>query len=587
VALIQNFNVYLLPKGASQPSALSTDGSEGNYYTLQSIAWAPDSIHLVAYRVRPGYRREVHYVESSPADQIQPKHFTREYAKPGDTLDIAQPVLFDLAVNKQIEIDRALFRNPYSLSRPVWWKDGRGFTFEYNQRGHQVYRVIEVDAHSGAARALISEQSPTFIDYRPLVPNPRDTGTEMRHDVNDGREIIWASERDGWEHLYLYDGITGKLKNQITKGNWVVRAIDNIDEEKRQIWFEASGMDPGKNPYYIHEFRINFDGSGLTRLTEADGDHDVRFSPDMKYYVDTWSRVDEPPIAELRRTEDNKTMMEVEHGEVRNLLEAGWKPPEILTTTGRDGKTGIWGVIYRPTNFDPAKKYPVVESIYSGPQGSFVPTAFSVNFQPLTEFGFIVVQIDGMGTNNRSKAFHDVAWKNLGDAGFADRILWHHAVAAKYPWYDITRVGVFGNSAGGQNAMGALLFHPEFYRAAVSNSGCHDNRMDKIWWNEQWMGWPVGPQYVASSNVENASKLQGKLLLIVGELDTNVDPSSTLQVANAIIKANKNFDLLYVPGGGHGAGGAYGQRLLDDFFVHNLLGVEPPDWNRLDKPAAN
>ena len=211
-------------------------------------------------------------------------------------------------------------------------------------------------------------------------------------------------------------------------------------------------------------------------------------------------------------------------------------------------------MIYRPTNFDPAKKYPVVESIYSGPQGSFVPTAFSVNFQPLTEFGFIVVQIDGMGTNNRSKAFHDVAWKNLGDAGFADRILWHHAVAAKYPWYDITRVGVFGNSAGGQNAMGALLFHPEFYRAAVSNSGCHDNRMDKIWWNEQWMGWPVGPQYVASSNVENASKLQGKLLLIVGELDTNVDPSSTLQVANALIKANKNFDLLYVPGGGHGAG---------------------------------
>ena len=307
-------------------------------------------------------------------------------------------MLFDLAVNKQIEIDRALFPNPYSLSRPVWWKDGRGFTFEYNQRGHQVYRVIEVDAHSGAARALISEQSPTFIDYRPLVPNPRDTGKEVRHDVNDGREIIWASERDGWEHPYLYDGITGKLKDQITKGNWVVRAIDNIDEEKRQFWFEASGMDPGKNPYYIHEFRINFDGSGLTRLTEADGDHDVRFSPDMKYYVDTWSRVEKAPIAELRRTEDNKTD-------------------------------------------DGSRAYLVVESIYSGPQGSFVPTAFSVNFQPLTEFGFIVVQIDGMGTNNRSRAFHDVAWKNLGDAGFADRILWHHAVAAKYPWYDVTRVG--------------------------------------------------------------------------------------------------------------------------------------------------
>jgi dipeptidyl aminopeptidase/acylaminoacyl peptidase len=586
-ARIQNFNVYVLLKGASQPSALSTDGSEGNYYTLQSIAWSPDSAHLVAYRVRPGYRREVHYVESSPSDQIQPKHFTREYAKPGDTLDIAQPVLFDIAAKKEIEIDRALFPNPYSLSRPVWWKDSRGFTFEYNQRGHQAYRVIEVNAKNGAARTLISEESPTFIDYRPLVPNPRDTGKEVRYDANDGKEIIWASERDGWEHLYLYDGITGNLKNQITKGNWVVRAIDKIDEEKRQIWFQASGMDPGRNPYYIHEFRINFDGTGLTRLTIADGDHSVKFSSDMKYYTDTWSRVDAPPVAELRHTDDNKTIMELERGDIASLPEAGWKPPEVFTATGRDGKTDIWGVIYRPTNFDSKKKYPVVESIYSGPQGSFVPTAFSVSVQPLTELGFIVVQIDGMGTNNRSRAFHDVAWKNLGDAGFADRILWHQAVAAKYPWYDITRVGVFGNSAGGQNAMGALLFHPEFYKAAVANSGCHDNRMDKIWWNEQWMGWPVGPQYAAASNVENASKLEGRLLLIMGELDTNVDPSSTLQVANALIKADKNFDLLYVPGGGHGAGGAYGQRLLEDFFVHNLLRVEPPEWNHLAKPAVN
>jgi dipeptidyl aminopeptidase/acylaminoacyl peptidase len=586
-ALIQNFNVYVRSKETSEVSALSTDGSEGNYYTFQSIAWSPDSTRLVVYRVRPGYRREVHYVESSPADQLQPKYFTREYAKPGDALDIAQPVLFEVAEKRQIDIDRALFPNPYSLSRPVWWRDGRGFAFEYNQRGHQAYRVIEVDAKTGAVRALISEESPTFVDYRPLVPNPRDTGKEVRYDVNDGKEIIWASERDGWEHLYLYDGITGKVKNQITKGNWVVRAIDKIDEEKRQIWFQASGMDAGKNPYYIQEFRVNFDGGGLTRFTDADGDHSVRFSSDRKYYVDTWSRVDAPPVIELRRVEDNKRIMQVEHGEIASLIEAGWRAPEAFAAKGRDGKTDIWGVIYKPSNFDPSKKYPVVESIYAGPQGSFVPTTFAVNVQPLAELGFVVVQIDGMGTNNRSKAFHDVAWKNLGDAGFADRILWHEAVAAKYPWYDITRVGVFGNSAGGQNAMGALLFHPEFYKAAVANSGCHDNRMDKIWWNEQWMGWPVGPQYAAASNVENAAKLQGKLLLIVGELDTNVDPSSTLQVANALIKANKNFDLLYVPGGGHGAGGAYGQRLLEDFFVHNLSGIEPPDWNHIAPSAAN
>jgi dipeptidyl aminopeptidase/acylaminoacyl peptidase len=192
----------------------------------------------------------------------------------------------------------------------------------------------------------------------------------------------------------------------------------------------------------------------------------------------------------------------------------------------------------------------------------------------------IVVQIDGMGTNNRSKAFHDVAFRNLGDAGFPDRIRWHQAVAARDSSYDVTRVGVFGTSAGGQNALGALLFHPEFYRVAVANSGCHDNRMDKIWWNEQWMGWPIGPEYAASSNVDHAAKLQGRLLLVYGELDTNVDPASTLQVANALIRANKRFDLLAVPGGGHGAGGAYYQRLLQDFFVHHLRGDEPPDWNR-------
>ena len=578
-ALIRNYNVFLRPKGGSEVFALSLDGSEGNYYTFQSIAWSPDSKQLAAYRTRPGYRRQVHYVESSPTDQLQPKHSVREYAKPGDALDIARPVLFQVDTRKQIDIAGNLFPNPYSLTRPVWWKDSRGFTFEYNQRGHQVYRIIEVDAATGAARTLISEESLTFVDYRPLIANPRDTGKKVRYELNDGKEIIWGSERDGWEHLYLYDGVTGKLKNQITKGNWVVRAVEKVDEEKRQIWFQASGMYPGKDPYFVHHYRINFDGSGLMAFTETDGDHNVKFSPDRKYYVDTWSRVDLPTVSQLRRTADKKVLMDLERGDASALLAAGWRPPEVFSAAGRDGKTDIWGVIYKPTNFDASRKYPVIEAIYAGPQGSFVPKTFSGAAQPLAELGFIVVQIDGMGTNNRSKAFHDIAWKNLADAGFADRILWHQAVAAKYPWYDISRVGVYGNSAGGQNSLGALLFHPEFYKVAVSNSGCHDNRMDKIWWNEQWMSWPLGPHYAASSNVDNAHRLQGKVLLVAGEMDTNVDPASTFQVVNALIKANKKFDLLFVPGGGHGAGGAFGQRLLQDFFVHNLLGVEPPNWN--------
>ena len=575
-AYINNYNVFIRATGQKKDVfPLSLDGSEGNYYMIPSTAWSPDSQKLVVYRVRPGFRRKIHHVESSPTDQIQPKYSSMDYAKPGDALDIPRPVLFLIESKKQLIVDDALFANPYEISRPEWRNDSRSFTFEYNQRGHQVFRVIDVDAATGRPRAVISEEPKTFFSY---------SGKKYRRDLQDGKEIIWMSERDGWNHLYLYDGVTGTVKNQITKGNWVVRSVEKVDDVKRQVWFQASGMYPGRDPYFIHYYRINFDGTGLLALTEGDGNHLVSFSKDMKYYVDAWSRVDQPPISQLRRTDESRPIAELERGNIDELLKAGWPAPEVFTALGRDGKTEIWGVIYRPTNFDPLKKYPVVEYIYAGPHGSFVPKSFSVlneRTQYLAELGFIVVQIDGMGTSNRSKAFHDVAWKNIGDAGFPDRILWHQAVAAKYPYYDITRVGIFGNSAGGQNSLGALLFHPEFYKVCVSSCGCHDNRMDKIWWNEQWMGWPIGPEYSAASNVVNADKLRGKLLLIVGEMDSNVDPASTMQVVNALIKSNKSFDLLVIPGGGHGEGGQYGARKRNDFFVHHLLGVEPPDWNTI------
>ena len=584
-ALIENYNVVVRSPDRKQRFVLSTDGSEDNHYELGSIAWSPDSSRLVVYRVHPGYKRMVHYIESSPATQLQPIYSEVEYTKPGDVLDLQQPVLFEMETKRQIPISNELFPNPYDLSRAVWWKDGRGFTFEYNQRGHQIYRVIEVDGKTGVARTLIDEQSKAFVDYRPLIMSQTDTGKKYRYDVADGKEIIWASERDGWEHLYLVDGATGQFKQQITKGDWVVRSVNRVDEEKRQIWFEASGMTPGEDPYFVRAYRINFDGSGLTPLTEGAGNHHLEFSGDGKYYADLMSTVDTAPLLTLYRTEGNAKVAELERGDIDKLKAAGWHAPEPFMAKGRDGKTDIWGVVWKPANFDAKKKYPVVEDIYAGPQGSFVPKTFSTRSESLTELGFVVVQIDGMGTNNRSKAFHDVAWHDLKDAGFADRILWHKAFAAQHPWYDISRIGIFGTSAGGQNSMGALLFHPEFYKVAVSNSGCHDNRMDKIWWNEQWMGWPIGPQYSESSNVDNAWRLQGKLMLVVGEMDKNVDPSSTFQVADRLEKANKSFDLLYVPGGGHGAGGAYGQRKLQDFFVHNLLGQETPAWN--EEPAKD
>ena len=581
-ALVRNFNIFVRPTDVSRRSdgfMLSAEGTENDAYSQQSIAWSPDSKKLAAYRVKPGFRREVHYVESSPEDQLQPKNSTMLYNKPGDVLDVEQPVLFDVAERKQVIVDNALFPNAYDMNALAWRKDGRAVTFEYNQRGHQVFRVIEIDAATGKSRAVIDEQSPTFFEY---------SAKKYRFDLADGRETIWMSERDGWNHLYLYDGVTGRVKNQITKGQWLVRDVEKVDTVARQIYFSASGMYGGKDPYFVHYYRIGIDGSGLTPLTDADGTHSFSFSQDMQFYVDTWSRVDQPAVSQLRRTADRNVVAELEKGDDSALRAIGWKAPEVFVAKGRDGKTDIWGVIIRPANFDATKHYPVIENIYAGPQGSFVPKTFStqLGMQSLAELGFIVVQIDGMGTSNRSKSFHDVAWRNLGDAGFPDRILWHKAVAAKYPYYDVTRVGIYGTSAGGQNSMGALLFHPEFYKVAVSAAGCHDNRMDKIWWNEQWMG-ALGPHYSASSNVDNAAKLEGRLMLVVGEMDKNVDPSSTMQVVNALIKANKMFDLLVIPGAGHTNGGPYGDRKRNDFFVHHLLGVEPPDRNAKTTAAVS
>ena len=592
-AFIENFNVVIRPVGGgrqAQPVALTWDGSEGNYYTFQSIQWSPDSKKIAAYRRRPGYQRMVSYVQSSPTDQLQPKSTSRYYQKAGDLVDLDQPVLMMVETHQAVPIDPALFPNPYSNSRVLEWrKDSRAFTFDYNQRGHQVYRVIEVDATSGRARAVIEETSKAFIDYRTATPGLTDSGRQFRFDVADGKEVIWMSERDGWSHLYLYDGLTGQVKNQITHGAWAVHSVDRVDEPNRQIYFWANGMDAGKDPYFLNYFRVNFDGTGLIRYTKGDGMHtSVVFSPDHQFYVDTYSRVDQPPVTELRKAADQSLVSTLETADASDLLATGWSKPEVFVAKGRDGTTDIWGVIIKPTNFDPTKKYPVIENIYAGPQGSFVPKTFSTQngMQTLAELGFVVVQIDGMGTGNRSKAFHDVAWKNLGDAGFPDRILWHKAVAAKYAWDDITRVGVYGTSAGGQNAMGAVVFHPEFYKAAAASAGCHDNRMDKIWWNEQWMGWPVGPEYAASSNMENAGKLGSPLFLLVGEMDTNVDPSSTMQVVNKLILANKNFDLLVIPNADHTSGGAYGDHKRFDFFVHHLRGLEPPTWNSAVPPAS-
>ncbi|MBN2612599.1 MAG: DPP IV N-terminal domain-containing protein [Bacteroidales bacterium] len=573
VAYVKNFNVYIKGLKTSEEFQLSFDGSEGEFYSSY-FEWSPDSKYVAVNKVRDNKKRYVHFVESSPKDQLQPILQKIEYLKPGDALPVKMPSLFSIAEKKQIHFSTDEFKNQYHLSNPQWWKDSRGFTFEFNQRGHQAYQVVEVEAPTGSLKTIIDEQSSTFIDY---------SSKRYRYDVNDGEEIIWTSERDGWNHLYLFNGKTGMLNNQITKSEWVVRGVVKVFEKERQVIFKASGKNPGEDPYFIHYYRINFDGSGLTDLTPEPFNHDISFSDDYQYFVDCYSSVEEPPVSVLRAASDGRVLMQVENADISELLATGWKAPEVFHTKGRDGKTEIRGNVYRPSNFDPENQYPVIEYIYAGPHSSFVQKNFYPVpwFAGVAELGFVVVQVDGMGTSNRSKAFHDVCWKNLKDGGFPDRIIWIKALAEKYPYLDTTKVGIFGVSAGGQNAMSALLFHPGFYKVSVSSCGCHDNRMDKIWWNEQFMGYPIGPHYEACSNVVNANRLQGKLLLMVGEVDDNVDPSSTMQVVNALIKADKDFELLVLPGEKHTAGGKYGERRRRDFFVRHLLNSDPPDWNKI------
>ena len=589
-ALVEGYNLVIRPAGGGPEKILSQDGTQGNFYDPETIQWSPDSRKIVADRVRPGFPRYVTRVLSSPDDGLQPEIRQQLYPKPGDAIDLDQPVLFHVApdgTSTEIAVSNALFPNPYQLTDMHWRGDSASFAFEYTRRGHQQAKIVEVDSETGAARAVVTETAKTFVW--------QDRG--YWHDVKgEGNELIWLSERDGWAHLYLYDGKTGAVKNRITTGDWPVRNVLRVDDDKRQIWFAASGMNGGEDPYFVHYYRINFDGTGLTPLTPAKADHEIAFSSDGKYFVDTYSRVDLPNVAELHRS-DGALVRTIAKGDVSRLLAAGFKAPEPFVAKGRDGTTDIWGLIVRPRDFDPSKKYPVIENIYAGPHDSFVPKTFwpfgyhsggdkVIGMQALADMGFIVVQIDGMGTANRSKAFQDVAWKDLADSGFPDHILWHKAAAAKYPWYDVSDIGIFGTSAGGQSVLAALEFHPDFYKVGSANSGSYDNRMDKISWNEQWLGWPVDDSYLRSSDVVNAWRLKGHLLMIFGEQDSNVDPSSSLQLVNALIKARKDFDLLEVPGGEHTVGRStgpidYAERRQFDFFVRHLRHEATPEWNGL------
>lgn len=554
----------ILERDGAEKVLTNIEGDTGGRFTGPAH-WSPDRERVVVWFRTPGKERLVHIIESSPADQTQPKLHSFSYPKPGDEVAVSLPRLFDVVSGVEIPFASDLFEHPRMIEHLAWAKDS--FSFVYTKRGHSVRRLVRV-SRDGAASTVTEDAPSTFVD----VPN-----VSYFHRLAGTDEALWLSERGGWRHLYR----VGREERQLTKGEFVVRGVEHVEEggDRPYAILRVAGVYKDQDPYYIHYARVNLDGSGFTILTAGNGTHTATFSPGRRFLVDRYSRVDMPEVVELRSAESGELIVELARADDAKLRALPWTPPQPFTAKGRDGTTDIYGVIVRPTNFDASKRYPVIEHIYAGPHSAFVPKAFDPHMgvmHDIAELGFIVVQIDGMGTAHRSKAFHDVCYKNLADAGFPDRIAWMRAAAEKHPELDLTRVGIFGGSAGGQNALGALLHHGDFYKAAVADCGCHDNRVDKLWWNEAWMGWPVDESYARSSNVTHAHKLAGDLLLIVGELDRNVDPASTMQVVNALVKADKDFDLLVIPGAGHGAAETpYGRRRRAEFLVRHVMGVEP------------
>ena len=557
VAFVRDNNVWVSKIDGSEPCQLSYEGTDGDAYT--EIRWSPDGKKLAALRKEVLKERQIILRESRPADQVQPRYRYLDYAKPGDRLPQYTPALFDVEARKAVPLSRSVPRDQYFVTLGDWSSDSSFFTYEYNQRGHQLYELAAVDGATGTVRTLAKEETDTFVYYYDL----------WRYLFSDGKQMLWISERDDWRHLYVIDTKTCQMR-QLTRGEWNVREIHKVDEEGGFILANANGLAAasGEDPYNKHVIKIDIATGRVTDLTPENANHVVNFNKDFTAFVDNYSRPDLPSTSVLRSAADGRVLLEIQKQDISTVLKQGFTMPEVFSAKGRDGVTDIWGTIYRPFKFNPKKKYPVVEYIYAGPHDSHVTKDFAgpMRFSRLLELGFIVVTIDGMGTDNRSKSFQDVCWRDLKDAGFPDRILWMQAAAKKYKYMDLEKVGVYGYSAGGQNAMAALLFHPEFYKVGVALCGCHDNRMDKIWWNEQWMGYPVGPWYSESSNVDNAWRLEGKLLLINGEVDDNVDPASTLQVVSELIKNGKDFEQLYLPGHSHNLGSEWITRRVFEFF---------------------
>jgi dipeptidyl aminopeptidase/acylaminoacyl peptidase len=600
-AFIRDWNLWVRDVETNQEKQLTTDGVKDFGYATDNAGWAgsdraivlwsPDSKKIATQQQDERHVGDMYLVESKVG---HPSLRAWKYPLPGDSVvAMIHRVIIDVDAGKVVRLQmppdfhRAMLGDNLSMNDLVWSPDASQLAFASTSRDHKKATVHVADANSGAVRTVFEETVPTQYESR--------IGLRVLWPTN---EVLWNSERDDWSQLYLYDLVTGKLKNQITTGEGPVTQIAKLDEKTRTVWFVANGREPGQNVYYRHYYKMGLDGKNYVSLTPEPGRHEAQFSPDGKYLVDTYSTPENPPVVTLRDATNGRLLMSLEKADISKLVASGWKPPTQFTVKAADGKTDLYGMMFRPTNFDSTKKYPIINNAYPGPQsgstGALTFTPARGDRQALAELGFIVVTIDGRGTPDRSKSFHDAYYGAMGrDNTLPDQVAGMKELAQRYAWIDIDRAAMWGHSGGGFITADAMFRYPDFFKVGISESGNHDQREYEDDWGERYQGLLTkGPSaednYDAEANQTLAKNLKGHLLLAHGTMDNNVPPYNTLLVVDALIKANKDFDLLMLPNQAHGYGSEsnYMMRRRWDYFVKWLLNAEPPKEYEIKTPAA-
>jgi dipeptidyl aminopeptidase/acylaminoacyl peptidase len=581
----------------------ATDNSGWHHSDAAVVSWSPDSRRIATYQQDQRGVADMYVVRTGVGHPVLEAW---KYAMPGDrVVPTIQRVVIDLATRTVVRLrmppDQRRTAHCYdlncgpdgSMTDVQWSPDGSHFAFVSVSRDHRTAWLRIADAATGAVQDVIREQVPTFYES---ASGWAQDAVNWRY-LPASHEAIWFSQRDDWGHLYLYDTRTGHLENRITTGNWNVISLLRVDRRRRELYFLGAGREPGSNPYFCHLYRVGFDGHHLRLLTPERANHVISMAPTGRYFVDSWSTPVTAPVTVLR-DRDGRLMMTLEKADLSRLRATGWRPPMPITVKARDGVTDLYGLLYRPTDFDPARRYPVIDRIYPGPQigsvGEFGFQAARGDSQAMAELGFVVIAIDGMGTSLRSKHFQDAYGGNLSDDTLPDQVAGIRELARRYPWIDATRVGIYGHSGGAYAAVQAMLHYPDFFTVAVAESGNYDQRGYEGDWGEQYIGLlQPGPggksNYDSQDDQRLAANLQGHLLLMDGTTDDNVPPYLTNLLVQALIDANRDFDLVMLPNQRHmyrGAARLYAARRRWDYYVRYLLGAQPPRDYALHPPAG-